>query len=250
MIELKNITVKFNKNTPLEHVALDSINLGIHEQEFVVIIGGNGAGKSTLLNILCGNIIPDDGQILIDGHDVTFQSPTERAKYISRVFQDPMVGTCEDLTIEENFALFNQRGFSRRFKSALSRELLKYFITKIDDLGLDLSSRMKEKMGMLSGGQRQVLSLVMSTLTPAKLLILDEHTAALDPKMAKFILKFTNKIIKTNKLTTLMVTHNMRQAIEEGGRLIVMSKGKIVEDLNKKQKKNFNINLLWKEINN
>lgn len=250
MIELKNITVKFNKNTSLEHVALDAINLEIYEQEFAVIIGGNGAGKSTLMNILCGNIIPDNGQILIDGHDVTLQSPADRAKYISRVFQDPMIGTCDDLTIEENFALFNQRGFSRGLKFALSKELLNYFIEKIDDLGLDLSSRMKEKIGMLSGGQRQVLSLVMSTLTSAKLLVLDEHTAALDPKMAKFVLKFTNKIININKLTTLMVTHNMRQAIEEGDRLIVMSKGKIVEDLNKRQKKNFNINSLWEEINN
>lgn len=249
MIELKDITVKFNKDTHLEHVALDSLNLKIHEQEFVVIIGGNGAGKSTLMNVLCGNIIPDSGKILIDNKDVTRQSPAQRAELISRVFQDPMVGTCDELTIEENFALFNKRGSSRWFAPALQRKQLNKFINIVKNLGLPLADRMKEKMGMLSGGQRQVLSLVMSTLAPAKLLLLDEHTAALDPKMAKFVLEFTNKIVKQNKLTTLMVTHNMKQALEEGERLIVMNKGKIIEDLDGKQKRDFDPNKLWEEIN-
>ncbi len=249
MIELRNITVRFNAGSPLAHTALDSLSLKIKEGEFAVIIGGNGAGKSTLMNVLCGNIIPDEGQIIIDGVDVTKQSPSKRAELISRVFQDPMVGTCDDLTIEENFSLFSRRGVGRGLKRALNKDMLQHYKEIMDKLGLKLSSRMKEKMGLLSGGQRQVLSLIMSTLTPAKLLLLDEHTAALDPKKANFVLKFTNKIVKKNKLTTLMVTHNMKHALEEGGRLLVMNHGKIIEDIAEEEKKTFDVQRLWEEVN-
>lgn len=249
MIELKNITVKFNKGTNLEHTALDNLNIKIHRGEFAVIIGGNGAGKSTLMNVLCGNIVPDSGRILIDGQDITFQSPAQRSQLISRVFQDPMRGTCDNLTIEENFSLFNSRGSFRGFNLALSKKQLHHFIEVVNKLGVSLADRMKEKMGMLSGGQRQVLSLVMATLAPAKLLLLDEHTAALDPKMARFVLDFTNKIVKQKELTTLMITHNMKHAIDQGDRLLVMSHGRIIEDLNRDDRKKFPINKLWEEVN-
>lgn len=231
MIELNNICVTFNPGTPLEHQVFKNFNLKIKNHQFVTVIGGNGAGKSTLMNVISGDIRVDSGQILLDGKDLTHVLPHERAKLISRVFQDPLLGTFADLTIEENLSLAYFRGKRRTLLPALNSKLRALFKEQLAHIGIGLENRLKDKMGLLSGGQRQAVSLLMATLQPSKILLLDEHTAALDPKMERLILKLTNLLIEEQKLTALMITHCMHQALEFGSRTLVMHQGKIVRDL-------------------
>lgn len=236
MIRIEDLVVKFNVGRALEFTALAGINLEIRNGDFVVMIGGNGAGKSTLLNALTGAAMPVSGKIFIDDVDVTYMPVDKRAKYISKVFQDPLVGTCGNLSIEENFALFASRGKTRTLMPALLKRNIDSYRDKVASLKLGLEDRMREPIGRLSGGQRQVLSLIMATQSEAKLLLLDEHTAALDPKMAKIVMNLTQEIILKNKLTALMVTHDMHTVNQYGNRLIVMQKGKIKQDIRDAEK--------------
>lgn len=231
MIELKNTHVYFNKGTKIENHVLKGIDLKVLDGQFVTIIGGNGAGKSTLMNVLAGNIFPQSGQIFIDSIDATRMKPAKRSAMVSRVFQDPMIGTFAELTIEENMALAYKRGKNRGFGKGLNAESREYFKEALSVLGIGLEDRLKDKVSSLSGGQRQSLSLVMATLLGSKILLLDEHTAALDPKIAKKVMQVTDKIIKNHRLTTLMITHSMTQALEYGDRTIMMYHGKIVRDM-------------------
>lgn len=231
MIKLSHIHVTFNKGTPLEAPALCGIDLEIHPNDFITVIGSNGAGKSTLLNVLAGEVKPDRGTIEIDGKDVTSWSPHKRAALISRVFQDPMVGTSAELTIEENLALAVRRGLLRGFRFALNSRLRREFKEQIKRLGLGLESRLEDPIGTLSGGQRQALSLLMAVIRPMRLLLLDEHTAALDPKTSKFVMELTKSIISERHITSLMVTHSMQSALSFGNRTLMLDGGKIVLDI-------------------
>lgn len=241
MISLDNIHVTFGEGTPLETRAVRGISLDIQEGEFVTVIGSNGSGKSTLLNTLSGETLPTSGKVVVGDQDVTNWSTSQRAKLIARVFQDPLAGSCENLSIEENMALAWYRGRPRGFASALNNENRETFKKQLSRLGLDLENRLKDKMGLLSGGQRQAISLLMSALQPATILLLDEHTAALDPKTAAFVIDLTCQIIDENKLTSLMVTHSMQQALEVGTRTIMLHEGKIVFDVKGEERKGLTV---------
>ena len=236
MIYLRNLSVIFSKNTALERHALKSININVSRGEFITIIGNNGAGKSTLQGALSGDIFLDAGQILIDECDVTKESTCSRSKFISRVFQDPKAGTCEDLTIAENMSIAHNRGKYQKLDFALNKSKQIIFKDKLMELEMGLENRLNEPVGILSGGQRQALSLLMSTLAPTKLLLLDEHTAALDPKMAEMIMKLTNKFYKHYNLTILMITHNIKHAFAYGTRTIMLQNGEIKHDLKGKER--------------
>ena len=236
MIKLESINVIFNKNTSLQNHVLRNVNLQIEEGEFVTVIGGNGAGKSTLMNVLAGNIYPTSGQIWLDEAEVTKRPNYKRAKEIAKVFQDPLLGTFADLTIEENMILAHRRGKVKRFCLSYNNNLREKFKTDLTDLGIGLENRLADKASSLSGGQRQALSLVMASLQSSKILLLDEHTAALDPKMAKLVLQITKDIIKKHGLTALMITHSMNQALEYGDRTIIMQHGEIIRDLDKEKR--------------
>jgi putative tryptophan/tyrosine transport system ATP-binding protein len=238
MIELKNLHVTFNKGTKIENHVLRGIDLQVKDGEFITIIGGNGAGKSTLMNVLSGNIIPNRGKVFIDNLNVTKISTENRASMVSRVFQDPMIGTFSDLTIEENMSLAMKRGKTRGLSLSLNENSRSKFREALSDIGIGLEDRLTDKVSSLSGGQRQALSLVMATLLGSKILLLDEHTAALDPKIAKKIMKLTDNIVKKHKLTALMITHSMSQALEFGSRTIMMYHGKIVRDMFGEDRKN------------
>lgn len=231
MIHLKNISVIVGKGTALENTVLRNINLHIEKNDFVTIIGSNGAGKSTLLGLIAGFATPSRGKILVDKEDVTSQPIEKRAEWIGYVYQDPRLGTCDTLTIEENLAFAYYRGKQRSLAFALNQSLKKHFQSVLVELDTGLENRLSERVALLSGGQRQVLSLVMATLQPPKILLLDEHTAALDPKTAKIILALTQRIVNQHKLTTLMVTHNMIHALEMGNRTLLMREGKVIHDL-------------------
>ena len=241
MLEIRDIYKTFNPGTVNEKRALNGVSLTLNDGDFVTVIGGNGAGKSTLLNAVAGVWGVDAGSILIDGQEVTRLPEHKRAKYIGRVFQDPMMGTAATMQIEENLALAARRGESRTLRSGTTRgEREKYReLLKILDLGLE--NRLTTKVGLLSGGQRQALTLLMATLKRPKLLLLDEHTAALDPKTAAKVLETTEKIVSRDQLTTLMITHNMRDAIAHGNRLIMMYDGKIVVDVSGEEKKKLTV---------
>ena len=241
MLEIRDIYKTFNPGTVNEKRALNGVSLTLNDGDFVTVIGGNGAGKSTLLNAVAGVWGVDAGSILIDGQEVTRLPEHKRAKYIGRVFQDPMMGTAATMQIEENLALAARRGESRTLRSGITRgEREKYReLLKILDLGLE--NRLTTKVGLLSGGQRQALTLLMATLKRPKLLLLDEHTAALDPKTAAKVLETTEKIVSRDQLTTLMITHNMRDAIAHGNRLIMMYDGKIVVDVSGEEKKKLTV---------
>lgn len=241
MIILDDIHVTFGEGTPLETRAVRGISLNINEGEFVTVIGSNGSGKSTLLNTLSGEVIPTRGKVKIGDQDVTRWGTAQRAKLISRVFQDPLAGSCENLSIEENMALAWYRGKSMSYGSALNNENRKVFKKQLARLDLGLENRLRDKMGLLSGGQRQAISLLMSALQPARILLLDEHTAALDPKTATFVLDLSCQIINENKLTSLMVTHSMQQALEVGTRTIMLHEGKIVFDVSGDERKGLTI---------
>lgn len=231
MIELKNVSVIFGKNTPLENEALRKINLTIETGDFITLIGGNGAGKSTLLGALSGEVIPSHGKIFLEQADISKQSVETRSAYIGHVYQDPRLGTCDVLTVEENLAFAFMRGKRRGLGMALTSAMRAQFKDLLAELHLGLETRLSDRVAMLSGGQRQALSLVMATMHAPKLLLLDEHTAALDPKTASIILALTHEIVTQHKLTTLMVTHNMHQALEMGNRTLLMQEGKISQDL-------------------
>ena len=241
MLEIRDIYKTFNPGTVNEKRALNGVSLTLNDGDFVTVIGGNGAGKSTLLNAVAGVWGVDAGSILIDGQEMTRLPEHKRAKYIGRVFQDPMMGTAATMQIEENLALAARRGESRTLRSGITRgEREKYReLLKILDLGLE--NRLTTKVGLLSGGQRQALTLLMATLKRPKLLLLDEHTAALDPKTAAKVLETTEKIVSRDQLTTLMITHNMRDAIAHGNRLIMMYDGKIVVDVSGEEKKKLTV---------
>ncbi len=231
MIELKNISVIYGKGSALAHEVFKDFSLKIKTHEFVTVIGGNGAGKSTLMNIISGEICIDSGSIFLDQKEVTHLKPFERAGLISRVFQDPLLGSYADLSIEENLSVANSRGKIRGLIPALNTALREKFRAILADLGIGLENRLHDKMGLLSGGQRQAVSLLMATLQPAKILLLDEHTAALDPKMEQLVLSLTQRLVNEFELTALMITHCMKQALEYGSRTLIMHHGKVVRDL-------------------
>lgn len=241
MLEIKNVTKVFNKGTPNERVALSDVSLTLNDGDFVTVIGGNGAGKSTLMNVISGTYFVDDGSIFIDDKDVTYMKEHKRAKFLGRVFQDPRMGTATDMQIEENLALASRRGKFRGLFPGIRRKERKQYKEILAGLGLGLEDRLTAKVGLLSGGQRQALTLVMATLKKPKLLLLDEHTAALDPKTAKKVLETTEKIVKNENLTTLMITHNMQDAITYGNRLIMMNDGKIVFEIDGEDKKKLTV---------
>ena len=245
MLELKNIYKTFNPGTINEKRALNGLNLKLNEGDFVTVIGGNGAGKSTMLNAVAGTWPVDEGQILIDNIDVTKLSEHKRATYLGRVFQDPMTGTAATMGIEENLALAKRRGKSRLLRSGITKAEREEYKELLKILGLGLEDRLTSKVGLLSGGQRQALTLLMATLPKPKLLLLDEHTAALDPKTAAKVLEITDMIVNRDHLTTLMITHNMKDAIAHGNRLIMMMEGKIILDIQGEEKKKLTVkNLL------
>lgn len=231
MLEIRNIFKTFNPGTVNEKVALNDVSLHLNEGESIAVIGGNGAGKSTLMNAVAGTWMVDAGTISLDGIDITTLPEYKRAKYISRVFQDPMMGTAATMQIEENLALALRRGRKRTLKIGITKAERERFRELLKTLDLGLEDRMTAKVGLLSGGQRQALTLLMASLVKPKLLLLDEHTAALDPKTAAKVMEVTRTIVNRDQLTTLMITHNMRDAIEYGDRLIMMYEGKIALDI-------------------
>ena len=237
MLEIKNVSKTFNAGTINEKRALTDLSLSLNDGDFVSVIGGNGAGKSTLLNAVAGVWPVDSGSILIDGEDVTGMPEYKRAKYIGRVFQDPMMGTAPNMQIEENLALAYRRGKKRGLKWGVTAAEREFYREKLATLGLGLEDRLTAKVGLLSGGQRQALTLLMASLQTPKLLLLDEHTAALDPATAQKVLELSDRIISENKLTALMITHNMSDAIRHGNRLIMMDRGRIVLDISGEEKK-------------
>ena len=241
MLELKNLYKTFNAGTVNEKRAIDGLDLTLEDGDFVTIIGGNGAGKSTTLNLIAGVFPADQGNIILDGVDITRLPEHKRAKYLGRVFQDPMMGTAATMGIEENLALANRRGQRRTLRPGITAQEREKFRKQLAALGLGLVDRMTSKVGLLSGGQRQALTLLMATLKKPRLLLLDEHTAALDPKTADKVLQITEEIVARDKLTTLMVTHNMKHAIQYGNRLIMMDAGKVVVDIRGEEKKNLSV---------
>jgi putative ABC transport system ATP-binding protein len=237
MLEIRDIYKTFNPGTVNEKRALNGVNLHLNEGDFVTVIGSNGAGKSTTLNAIAGVWPVDAGSIIIDGQDVTGLAEHKRAKYLGRVFQDPMTGTAATMEIQENLALAKRRGAKRTLRPGITKREQEEFHELLKTLNLGLEDRMTAKVGLLSGGQRQALTLLMATLQQPKLLLLDEHTAALDPKTAEKVLAATDAIIKEHNLTAFMVTHNMKDAIEHGNRLIMMNEGKIILDIGGEEKK-------------
>ncbi len=248
MLELNNISKTFLRGTLDEKKALDNISLTIEDGEFVTIIGGNGSGKSTLMNVLCGVYTPDEGNIFIDDIDVTKMNEHKRAKYIGRVFQDPMMGTAKDMSILENLEIAYRRGQSSTFKWNFKKNNRQMYIDELSKFNLGLENRLTQKVGLLSGGQRQVLTLLMATLQRPKFLLLDEHTAALDPKTSRIVMEMTNEIVKENHLTTLMITHNMKDAIKYGDRLIMINGGKIIMDVKGEEKANLTADEIVKKF--
>ena len=241
MLELKNIYKTFNAGTVNEKMALRGLNLTLEDGDFVTVIGGNGAGKSTMLNAIAGVWPVDQGQILIGDADVTKLPEYKRAKYLGRVFQDPMTGTAATMEIQENLALALRRGDSRTLKAGITKKEHAKYREMLATLGLGLEDRMTSKVGLLSGGQRQALTFLMATLKKPKLLLLDEHTAALDPKTAAKVLQTTDMIVNRDNLTTLMITHNMKDAIAHGNRLIMMMDGNIILDIRGEEKKKLTV---------
>ncbi|WMT75960.1 ABC transporter ATP-binding protein [Bradyrhizobium sp. Ash2021] len=230
MIEVGEVRVTFNTGTPLEATAIRQLDLVVPGGQFLTIIGSNGAGKSTALNVIAGLVKPDTGRVVVDGIDVTQWPIHERSRLISRVFQDPKMGTCEDLTVLENFALAHGRTQPRGFRLAIDRGIRENTIERLKLLNLGLEKRLDDKVGLLSGGQRQAVSLLMATTGETRVLLLDEHTAALDPKTAEFVMELTREIVAELKLTSVMVTHSMAQALHYGDRTVMFHRGRIIFD--------------------
>lgn len=248
MLKVQNVSKTFNPGTVNEKLALDNFSITINDGDFVTVIGGNGAGKSTLMNAIAGVWRVDDGTISIDGQDVTSLPEHKRASLLGRVFQDPMMGTAATMEIQENLALANRRGLKRTLKGGITKSEIKQYKEMLKILDLGLEDRMTTKVGLLSGGQRQALTLLMATLKKPKLLLLDEHTAALDPKTAAKVLEITDKIVTRDGLTTLMITHNMKDAIAHGNRLIMLNEGRVVLDISGEEKKNLTVSDLLKKF--
>ena len=241
MLEVNDLHKTFNIGTINEKVALDGVNLKLNSGDFVTIIGGNGAGKSTTLNAIAGVWPIDQGKIIVDGVDITRLSEHKRAVYLGRVFQDPMTGTASTMSIEENMAIAARRGERRGFRWSISRNEREFYKEQLRELDLGLEERLTTKVGLLSGGQRQAITLLMASLKKPKLLLLDEHTAALDPKTAAKVLEISDKIIQEHNLTAMMVTHNMKDAIVHGNRLIMMHEGKVIYDVAGEEKKKLHV---------
>ena len=249
MISIKGLEKTFNQGTINEKKVLDGFDLEVSDGDFITVIGSNGAGKSTLLNCISGSVMPDQGSILLGGKDITFMSESKRAAMIGRVFQDPIMGTAADMWIEENLALAYRRAKPKTLSWAMPRgEEKEFFARQLARLGLGLEDRMQTKVGLLSGGQRQALTLLMATIRRPELLLLDEHTAALDPRTAETVLKLSDEIIRSDGLTALMVTHNMQNAIDHGNRLIMMHAGKIILDIRGEDKKHLTVPDLLSEF--
>ncbi|MDY3971762.1 MAG: ABC transporter ATP-binding protein [Clostridia bacterium] len=248
MLKVKGIYKTFNKGTINEKKALNGVDLELNEGDFVTIIGGNGAGKSTLLNSICGVFRVDCGSIVIDGVDVTRLPEHKRAKYLGRVFQDPMMGTAADMWIEENMSLAYRRGKPRGLKWAITNKERAMYKEMLSQLGLGLEDRLSSKVGLLSGGQRQALTLLMAVMQKPKLLLLDEHTAALDPKTAETVLNLSEKFIAEENLTAMMITHNMKDAITHGNKLIMMHEGRIIYSVSGEEKKALTVDDLLKKF--
>ena len=249
MLELKGLYKTFNAGTVNEKRAINGLNLTLEDGDFVTIIGGNGAGKSTMLNLISGVSTADAGTTTLNGVNITNPPEYKRAKYLGRVFQDPMMGTAATMGIEENLALANRRGKTRGLGRGIHAQERALYREQLATLGLGLEDRMTSKVGLLSGGQRQALTLLMATLKKPDLLLLDEHTAALDPKTADKVLQLTEEIVARDKLTTLMVTHNMKNAIQYGNRLIMMYDGRVVVDIKGEEKKNLTVRDLLEKFN-
>ena len=247
MLELKGVSKTFNMGTVNEKKALVDIDFTIEDGDFITVIGGNGAGKSTLLNVIAGVYTPESGSIVLAGKDITRLPEHKRAKYLGRVFQDPMTGTAASMEIQENLALAYRRGKLRGLRWGVPKKEKAFFKQQLAFLGLGLEDRMTAKVGLLSGGQRQALTLLMATLKKPELLLLDEHTAALDPKTAARVLEVTEEIASRENLTTLMITHNMRDAIRYGNRLIMMHEGKIIYDVKGEEKQKLTVAELLKK---
>ena len=242
MLDLKNISKTFNPGTVNEKVALENVNLHLDDGDFATIVGSNGAGKSTLFNAIAGEFIADTGTITLDGRDITFLPDFKRSNAIGRMFQDPLRGTAPHMTIEENLALAYTRKDRKPFRSAVRKQEKDLFRTELEKYHMDLENRMKTKVGLLSGGQRQVVTLLMCTLVMPKLLLLDEHTAALDPATADKVMEITRSIVSENHLTTLMITHNLSQALTTGNRTIMLDEGRIILDLGGEERAKMGVN--------
>lgn len=248
MLKLEQINKVFNESTPDEKIALDEINLELTSGDFVTVIGSNGAGKSTMLNMISGALTPDFGTIEIAGKDVTKLPEFVRSQMIGRVFQDPMAGTAPSMTIEENLAMAYSRDKKRLLRRGVDKKRREFFRSALETLHLNLENRLNAKVGMLSGGERQALSLLMATFTQPSILLLDEHTAALDPSRAELITNLTKELVEKDQLTTLMITHNMQQALDLGNRLIMMDKGQIILEVEAEEKKGLTIDKLMAEF--
>lgn len=238
MLELLDITKRFNAGTVDETTVFDGFNFKVENGEFVSVIGSNGSGKTTLLNLICGSLSPDDGKILFNGKDITSVSEYKRAKMIGRVFQDPKTGTCPDLTILENMALADNKNKTFGLGKCVNKKRIEYYRTLLEQCNMGLENRLGVQVGTLSGGQRQALALIIANMTDLELLILDEHIAALDPKSSQTVMELTDRLVKKHKITTLMVTHNLRFAVEYGSRLVMMHEGAAVMDIKGKEKEN------------
>ena len=248
MLEITGLKKVFNRGTVKEKVALNGLNITVNDGDFVTVIGGNGAGKSTMLNAICGVFPVDEGKIVLDGNDITALPEYKRAKFLGRVFQDPMMGTSPNMEIQENLALAYRRGKSRLLRPGITKAEKELYREHLKRLGLGLEDRMTSKVGLLSGGQRQSLTLLMATLNRPDLLLLDEHTAALDPKTAAKVLALTEEITSEEKLTTIMITHNMKDAIHYGNRLVMMHEGRVVYDVSGEEKSALTVEDLLKKF--
>lgn len=249
MLELNNITKIFNAGTVDETTLFDNFSFKVNRGEFVAVIGSNGSGKTTLLNLACGTIRPESGNVIFGGNDITRLPEHKRAKYIGRVLQDPRMGTCGNLTITENMALADNKNRSFGLGAGVSKKRIEYYKTLLEACGMGLENRMNVQVGNLSGGQRQAIALIIASMTDIDLLVLDEHTAALDPKSSETLMEITDKIVKEKNLTTLMVTHNLRFAVEYGSRMVMMHEGKCVLDIDGEEKKNAKVDDLLKIFN-
>lgn len=237
MLQLKNINKYYNTGTVNEMCLFQDFNLTIHDGEFVSVVGSNGSGKTSMLNIICGSILVDQGSIINGGIDITNEKEYRRHRKIGRVFQNPALGTCPEMTILENMSLADNKGKHFNLRLGTNKQRIPFYKEQLSRLNLGLEDKLHVKVGSLSGGQRQAMALLMSTMTPIEMLILDEHTAALDPKTAEIIMELTNQIVQEKKLTTIMVTHNLRYAIEYGNRLVMMHQGKAILDKSGEEKK-------------
>lgn len=249
-LELYNISKTFYPGSPNQVDALSDINLQVEKGDFITLVGGNGAGKSTLLNAISGYFLPDTGEILVNGENITYLSEEKRAPYISRVFQDPKMGTAPRMTVLENLSLAYRRGEKRGLRFGTSKEEKEIFHEALKSLGLGLEKRMDAEIGLLSGGQRQSIALLMATLKRPEILLLDEHTAALDPKTAKIVLELTNQKVQELGLTSIMITHNLKDAIQYGNRMLVLHHGRIIKEYNRFEKRKLTPETLFTELQN